>query len=162
VAALGFTPVTNARTVNGHALTADVTVTKSDVSLGNVDNTSDANKPVSTATQTALDAKSAITRTITEYTADQTAVIGNAGCIIELNKATAINYTIPPNASVAFAVGTQIDVVMTGAGQAAIVAGAGVTITSDTSHLKIGVRYGAVTLYKRATNTWNLSGNLIA
>jgi len=31
--------------------------TKSDVSLGNVDNTSDANKPVSTATQTALDLK---------------------------------------------------------------------------------------------------------
>lgn len=32
-------------------------VTKSDVGLGNVDNTSDANKPVSTAAQTALDAK---------------------------------------------------------------------------------------------------------
>ena len=31
------------------------TLTKSDVGLGNVDNTSDANKPVSTATQTALD-----------------------------------------------------------------------------------------------------------
>lgn len=32
-------------------------VTKADVGLGNVDNTSDANKPVSAATQTALDAK---------------------------------------------------------------------------------------------------------
>ncbi|NBQ51619.1 MAG: hypothetical protein EBV86_16660, partial [Marivivens sp.] len=32
-------------------------VTKADVGLGNVDNTSDADKPVSTATQTALDAK---------------------------------------------------------------------------------------------------------
>jgi hypothetical protein len=32
-------------------------VSKSDVGLGNVDNTSDADKPVSTATQTALDAK---------------------------------------------------------------------------------------------------------
>ena len=32
-------------------------LTKSDVGLGNVDNTSDANKPVSTAQQTALDAK---------------------------------------------------------------------------------------------------------
>lgn len=36
-------------TVNGHALSADVTVTKGDVGLGNVDNTSDANKPISTA-----------------------------------------------------------------------------------------------------------------
>jgi len=45
-------PIT--RTVNGHSLSADVTVSKSDVGLGNVDNTSDANKPVSTAQQTAL------------------------------------------------------------------------------------------------------------
>lgn len=34
-----------------------VTLNKSDVGLGNVDNTSDANKPISTATQTALDKK---------------------------------------------------------------------------------------------------------
>lgn len=46
-----------ARTVNGHALTADVTVTKADVGLGSVDNTSDAAKPISTATQAALDDK---------------------------------------------------------------------------------------------------------
>lgn len=37
--------------------TGVVTLTKTDVGLGNVDNTSDANKPISTATQTALDAK---------------------------------------------------------------------------------------------------------
>lgn len=49
------TGVPTTRTVNGHALSADVTVTKSDVSLGNCDNTSDANKPVSTA-QAAADA----------------------------------------------------------------------------------------------------------
>ena len=46
-------------TVNGHALSENVTVTASDVGLGNVDNTSDANKPISTATQTALDGKMA-------------------------------------------------------------------------------------------------------
>lgn len=37
--------------------TGTVTLTKSDVGLSNVDNTSDANKPISTATQTALNAK---------------------------------------------------------------------------------------------------------
>lgn len=41
--------------------TGDVTLTKSDVGLANVDNTSDANKPVSTAQQTALDGKAAAT-----------------------------------------------------------------------------------------------------
>lgn len=37
--------------------TGDVTLAKADVGLGNVDNTSDSNKPVSTATQTALNGK---------------------------------------------------------------------------------------------------------
>ena len=37
--------------------TGDVTLNKADVGLGNVDNTSDLDKPISTATQTALDAK---------------------------------------------------------------------------------------------------------
>ena len=41
--------------VNGY--TGNVTLDKSDVGLGNVDNTSDADKPVSDATQTALDGK---------------------------------------------------------------------------------------------------------
>lgn len=38
-------------------INGDITLTKSDIGLGNVDNTSDANKPVSTAQQTALDLK---------------------------------------------------------------------------------------------------------
>jgi hypothetical protein len=37
--------------------TGAVTLTKSDVGLANVDNTSDVNKPISTATQSALDLK---------------------------------------------------------------------------------------------------------
>lgn len=49
--------VPNTRTVAGKALTADVTLAKGDVGLGNVDNTSDANKPVSTAQQNALNLK---------------------------------------------------------------------------------------------------------
>lgn len=42
----------------------DLALTKTDVGLGSVDNTSDANKPISTATQTALNAKVPTTRTI--------------------------------------------------------------------------------------------------
>lgn len=41
--------------VNGY--TGAVSLTKTDLGLGNVDNTSDANKPISTATQTVLDQK---------------------------------------------------------------------------------------------------------
>lgn len=59
------------RTVNGHALSADVTVTKGDVGLGNADNTSDASKPVSAATQAALDLKVSLAAidTVAERTA---------------------------------------------------------------------------------------------
>ena len=48
----GFVPITT--TVNGHALSSDITLTKSDFGLGLVDNTSDLNKPISTPQQTAL------------------------------------------------------------------------------------------------------------
>lgn len=57
----GYVPTS--RTVNGHALTGNVTVTATDVGLGNVDNTSDANKPVSTAQQAALDKKADLVAT---------------------------------------------------------------------------------------------------
>ena len=49
--------VPGSRTVNGHPLTDDVKVTKEDVGLGKVDNTPDAEKPVSQPQQEALDAK---------------------------------------------------------------------------------------------------------
>jgi len=60
------------KTVSSKSLegTGDVVLDKSDVGLNNVDNTSDANKPVSTATQTALDTKTnkALTQTLISST----------------------------------------------------------------------------------------------
>lgn len=50
---LKYVPIT--RKVNEYALDKDIWLNKSDVGLGNVDNTSDLNKPISTATQEALD-----------------------------------------------------------------------------------------------------------
>lgn len=49
----------NIKTINGETIlgSGDLTIDKTDVGLGNVDNTSDADKPISTATQTALDNK---------------------------------------------------------------------------------------------------------
>lgn len=51
----------NSRTAS--QLKSDLSLTKVDVGLGNVDNTSDAGKPISTATQTALDGKASATHT---------------------------------------------------------------------------------------------------
>jgi hypothetical protein len=63
---------TNTQTLTNKTLTSPVIntptgITKSDVGLGSVDNTSDANKPVSTATQTALDAKLASATAASTY-----------------------------------------------------------------------------------------------
>lgn len=48
-------------TVNGQV--GDVVLGKADIGLGNVDNTSDVNKPISAATQTALDGKANVAHT---------------------------------------------------------------------------------------------------
>ena len=50
-------PTTTAPVTSVAGKTGAVTLVKADVGLGNVDNTSDANKPISSATQTALDLK---------------------------------------------------------------------------------------------------------
>lgn len=57
VSGIEATKVNVTTTVNGHALSGNVTVTKADVGLGKVENLAPADLPVSTATQTALDGK---------------------------------------------------------------------------------------------------------
>ena len=55
------------KTLTSPVINTPTGITKSDVGLANVDNTSDANKPVSTATQTALDLKLATATAATTY-----------------------------------------------------------------------------------------------
>lgn len=79
-AALGYTPA-NAATLSAHvADTANPhATTKAQVGLGNADNTSDVNKPVSTAQQTALDLKANIASpTLTGVPAAPTAAVGTS------------------------------------------------------------------------------------
>jgi len=63
--------------------TGSVTLDKSDVGLSNVDNTSDVNKPISSATQSALDAKQATLVSGTNIkTINGTSVLGSGDIII--------------------------------------------------------------------------------
>lgn len=73
--------VPQTRTVAGKPLSANITLDKIDVSLSNVDNTADVNKPISTATQSALDAKVPTSRTVAgkPLTADVTLAKGDIG-----------------------------------------------------------------------------------
>ena len=91
-----------------------------------------------------------------------TAVLGDDGKLVTCDNAAAIAFTIPPNSSVAFGIGTQINVMQLGAGQVTITAGAGVTLRSAGSKLKTNAQYAVATCCKIATNTWVVIGNLSA
>lgn len=69
---------TDIKTLSGESLlgSGNIALTKTSVGLGNVDNTSDLGKPVSTATQSALDTKSEKSQTSTTNTAYTDATTG--------------------------------------------------------------------------------------
>jgi len=91
-----------------------------------------------------------------------TAVLGDDGKLVTCSNAAAIALTIPPNSSVAFGIGTQINVMQLGAGQVTITAGAGVTLRSAGSKLKTNAQYAVATCCKIDTDTWVVIGNLSA
>ena len=81
--------------------------------------------------------------------------------IIEINKATGVTLTIPTNATTAFPVGTSIDVIQVGAGQITVAGAVGVTV-NGTPGLKLRAQWSSATLFKRATDTWIVMGDLSA
>lgn len=95
------------------------------------------------------------TQTGTSYTL----VLGDAGKLITLNNASSIALTIPANASVAFVVGTEIDLLSLGAGIVTV------SITTDTlnsknSKVTLTAQYSGATLRKITSTSWVLVGDL--
>jgi hypothetical protein len=91
-----------------------------------------------------------------------TTVLTDDGKLVTCDNASAITLTIPPNSSVAYGIGTQINIMQLGAGQVTITAGAGVTIRSANSRLKTTAQYSVATCVKIATDTWVAVGSLSA
>ena len=81
--------------------------------------------------------------------------------MIEMGSGSALTLTVPSNETVAWPVGTSIDILQTGTGQVTIAAGAGVTV-NGTPGLKLRTQWSGVTLFKRATDTWVVYGDLTA
>jgi hypothetical protein len=81
--------------------------------------------------------------------------------MIECNKATGFTVTIPANSTTAFPVGTSIDLLQVGAGQITIAGAVGVTVNA-TPGLKLRAQWSSATLFKRATDTWVVMGDLSA
>ena len=139
-------------------------ITKTMVGLGNVDNTSDANKPVSTATQTALNAKSDNLNTyITESTTARSIAASDLYKIIETTNSGAVAITIPSDPSdTLFPIGSYIEIRQMGTGQVTVSATSPATVVATDSQFKTRVRYSSVFIEKRASNSWYLTGDTSA
>lgn len=126
-------PVTSVNTKIG-----DVVLGKSDVGLSNVDNTSDANKPISTDTQTALDAKQDTISLSTPSYSTTATLVGDALSIPKI---------IPD--------GTRLisggDVTQASPNTVDIAAGAGMIMNTDTG-IATPVVWGAITGFSVAAN----------
>jgi hypothetical protein len=94
-----------------------------------------------------------------------TPALSDAASIVTLNNAGAISLTIPTNASVAYAIGTQLNFIQIGAGQVTItavtpgtttIASTGATSTAP----KIRVQNAMATCIKVATDTWYVTGDI--
>ena len=91
-----------------------------------------------------------------------TTVLADDGKLITADNASPIALTIPPASSVAYGIGTQINIMQLGAGTVTITAGAGVTLQSAGSKLKTDAQYAVATCVKIDTDTWVAVGNLKA
>lgn len=100
-------------------------------------------------------------RTITTDTA-HTLQLTDSGKTIKMTPTTADRaLTVPPNSSVAFPIGTRINVGNWDATYATIVtAGAGVTIRSKDSLVNVSGLYAGATLEKIGTDEWWLVGDI--
>lgn len=92
-----------------------------------------------------------------------TTVLADNGKLITQSNASAITTTIPPNSSVAYPVGAQLNFVQYGAGQVTFAQGSGVTIVSKgatASAPKLNSQYSAATAIQITADNWLIVGDI--
>jgi len=92
-----------------------------------------------------------------------TTVLSDAKQMITLNNASSITVTLPPNSSVAYAVGSKIDFIQKGAGQVVFAQGSGVTIRSvgaSATAPKLRQQYSAATAWYEGSDIWYIVGDI--
>lgn len=131
-------------------------ITKTMVGLGNLDNTADLDKPISTAAQSALDNKSDKIISISSKSESYVIQDTDLGKLIEMSSGGTVTITD----SSSFPIGFSVDVVQTGSSQVTV---AGTSFTPNaTPGLKLRAQWSSATLIKRALNSWVVLGDLSA
>ena len=113
--------------------------------------------------RTTIDAPRLGIRDIVSDITSRTLALTDVGKTLEMSSGSARVYTIPANATVAFEVGTEINVARMGTGSLTITAANGVTLngvaSSGSSGCTIDAQYKGASLRKTATNTWAIVGS---
>jgi hypothetical protein len=94
-----------------------------------------------------------------------TAVLTDNGKVVTMDNGSGNTFRIPTNASVAFPIGTQLNVLSIGAGQTTINAVTSGTTTiqstgATAAEPKLRVRYSAATCLKAGTDLWYVFGDI--
>lgn len=97
--------------------------------------------------------------TINNQGGSYTAALGDANNIVAMNSVSSNSFVVPPNASVAFPIGTTITVFQQGAGTTTLTPGSGVTILTASS-LLARAQYSTISVIKLGTDTWWAAGDL--
>ena len=146
-AGLASDSVTTAKILNSNVTTAKI-------ADANVTTAKLADKSVTSAKLGAL--------SVSSGSSAYTFVLADAETIYVYSSASAATLTIPLNSTVAFPVGTQLNVIQYGNGQATIACASGATLVSEGSKFKTKAQYAIATAIKTETNVWVLVGNLAA
>jgi len=103
----------------------------------------------------ALLAPEIATTALTAYTL----ALADAGRIVEATAADPVTVTIPAEASVAFPVGSIIQLVQAGAGALTVEAAAGVLLNGvDGGAATLDAQWAGAALYKRGADAWAIQG----
>jgi hypothetical protein len=89
-----------------------------------------------------------------------TAVLGNAYAYLRFTNAAAVTFTIPPEASVNFGIGTVIAFEQAGAGVVTLTPGAGVTINSRGGALGTAGQFAVGQIKKVGADVWTAIGDV--
>jgi hypothetical protein len=96
-------------------------------------------------------------------TASYTLALADKDKLVEVSNAAANTVTIPTNTTAAFPIGTQINIIQTGAGQTTISGTSGVTVNSTgatAASPKLRAQWSTATAIKRGTDTWVVIGDI--
>jgi hypothetical protein len=96
--------------------------------------------------------------TFNQQSSSYTLAIADSFKMIEMSAGGTV--TVPLNSSVAFPIGTAIDILQTGSSQVTLAGASGVTINA-TPGLKLRTQWSSATLIKRDTNTWLAMGDMV-